>query len=819
MSRNPPADYIGPPIVRKAPWFLYYRQYGINRRTARSMTGRPQNIRGGADMGQLDIQLDDDAMELLSQLGGIDERNRNIVTENAGRHLEDAQAEHDAHRLALIDLAHHLSAYFTDAHFLAGVKSRKDPFVALAESLDETARINGSGGDFLIRFRGRPTGASLPAESDYVILYEDMTVDAVSAAALFSRMGVKMSHLSGRLAKAFRVFSSHGISALHVKVPSLNAPDRAAVLGRMRTCLDVISRFNAARKTESPIHYEADGQPRTILPVPDDGGHPDVNLTLAAALNRMPAGAMAGMVKKVSSWMRLAEEKKGGHPYFSVYDALFGAPRLRDQLIQPPVEVNNVKWLALDKGQEAAPKEVRQEKARMTRLVMDSYGGSPRAGARIIQTVYGDDYATIAAPHLGTRLRYASDFLGRISSEKTGADPNAERAVLKNLKGRFDQVDDAVFENLIVRKNVLHVRDKDRVRAVGPIDGKLGGMIRFYKGRSETRKKLGAFTGRRRIDFTARDFKTIAMDFGITVQAAEDLVNLLKTCFDEDGRFLRKVFERNIPAFAAHERKVFRFLWHYLKETPHRNDRVAFLNAMQLLIAKMNAPKDAIRMLLSDVLKAPSAVQFADRNAFMLMNILVRTYNQEMTVDIERTPEEVLRVRDGLDRDAVRFAAALADRSQDDFLTKVRTIHGALVGALEGGDGEISPRFLFLLEREIYIFLSLIGGRTGLAVLRSALKEYGNPDAAIYRLPRSRELAELSLQQLSVIIRGFGRIGDPSDADVLQNVRASERDFMQLSAETPHSGKVRRIMTYIDLSKEDMAPDADRSSVRRRMAG
>ena len=765
-------------------------------------------------MAQAGISLDDAASELFQQLGGIDKQSRIIEPPPVeDDHMEEAQAEQDAQRLALIDLAHHFSAYFVDAHFLAGIRTRRDPFEGLTGSLDQVAKINGRGGDFLIRFRGHPTGTSLPAESDYVILYDDLIVDGASAATLFSRMGVKMSHLSGRLAKAFKVFSTHGISTLHLSVPAPGVPNRKDILGRMRTCLDVISRFNSARKTESAIKFEMDGRSQSIVPVTDERDRPDLNLTLVAVLNRMPPPKMADLVRKVATWMRTAEEKKGGHRFYSVYDAFFGLAKLRDQLIQPPIDVNNVKWLAVDKGQTAHSRSASKDSARVARLVMDRYGGSSREGAQVIQSVYGDDYESIEAPNMGTRLRHASDFLTGLS--KSGAD--VEREVLRNLKGRFEQVDDAVFDNLIIQKNVLQVRDRDRITSVGAINGKLKGMIQFYKGRSETRKKMSDLAGRKKIDFDARDYKTIARDFGITVRAAENLIELLKTCFDENGHFLRKVFERHIPELARHERKVFRFLWHYLKETPYRHDRVAFLNSLQLLIAKMKASKDTIRMLLADVLKAQKAIQFSDRNAFMLMNILLRTYNREMDLDIERTPEEVLRVKNGLNPEAIQFAAGAVDRNGDAFLTKVRTIHGALLGALEAPDGEIPPKFLFLLERELYIFLSLVGGRTAQAVMRSALKEYGNPDSDIYRCSHCRELAELSLQQLTVIIRGFGRISRRGDLPFFRKVREQEPHFLSLSDGPLHTNKVRRIMQWIDQSSQDLAPVQARKQSPGRM--
>jgi hypothetical protein len=42
-------------------------------------------------------------------------------------------------------------------------------------------------------------------------------------------------------------------------------------------------------------------------------------------------------------------------------------------------------------------------------------------------------------------------------------------------------------------------------------------------------------------------------------------------------------------------------------------------------------------------------------------------------------------------------------------------------------------RHLLFLEREIFIFLSLLSGKTAHLILVSALNEYGDPKAGIYR--------------------------------------------------------------------------------------
>ena len=113
-------------------------------------------------------------------------------------------------------------------------------------------------------------------------------------------------------------------------------------------------------------------------------------------------------------------------------------------------------------------------------------------------------------------------------------------------------------------------------------------------------------------------------------------------------------------------------MWHFLKITPERKDRVAFLNSLQLLISKMKHPDRALKVLLNDICQDLENISYSERNAFMLANLLVRTYNQELWLDVEITPEEVLDVRNGINRKAADTAAYLIETDSESFLTKIR---------------------------------------------------------------------------------------------------------------------------------------------------
>jgi len=301
------------------------------------------------------------------------------------------------------------------------------------------------------------------------------------------------------------------------------------------------------------------------------------------------------------------------------------------------------------------------------------------------------------------------------------------------------------------------------------------------------------------VDFDAQDYETIAQDFDITPDDAGTLVQLLKSCFNEKGHFLRSTFENNIPAFAKYEKKVFEFLWYYLKEIPVKNDRVAFLNSIQSLISQMKQRKKAIRIVLDDFIHSPEEVSFTDRNALILANLLVRKYNKELRMDVEITPEEVLLVKDGLDTDVARDIAAFIDEKREPIFNKIRTIHRKTKELIDRGDKDASMpiRYLLSLERECYIFLSLVGRTTARRIVYGAVKEYGNPGSEIYHLAKSPQNMKALIQLLRVSVRGLWRFSETEDIILLKELLAAEGDFYILTKREAEKYAIAGVMKWI----------------------
>jgi len=313
-------------------------------------------------------------------------------------------------------------------------------------------------------------------------------------------------------------------------------------------------------------------------------------------------------------------------------------------------------------------------------------------------------------------------------------------------------------------------------------------------------------------DFGTPQFEAIAKDFGISVQDAEDIINLLKSCFDAQGNFLRATFEKKIVEFARYQKKVFEILWEFLKETPRRSDRLPFLNSLQLLVKELKKPIQAIKVLLGEFIADPTNVAYPDRNAIMLSNQFLRTYNKEVNMDIEITPEEVLLVKEGLDCSVVNYAKWKVDGEQKTFYEKIVTIRKKLLSALDPDSSvtQILPiRFLLALEREVHILLSLIGGKTAYSVIQGALNVYGKPASQVFLLKESQNHMTALLQHLAVLIRGFGRLGEKKDLFLLDEIKAKQAEFISLGEDTRYEALVRRVIGWIDDAKKNIRARGD----------
>ena len=441
----------------------------------------------------------------------------------------------------------------------------------------------------------------------------------------------------------------------------------------------------------------------------------------------------------------------------------------------------------------------------LTRLVKDTFKDAPAAAAGAMRCLYGQDYGSLDADSLGERLGLITNLLSAMQANPAGQ--QLMESVLQRIQAGMDQLPSELLNDLVIENNVVKVWEGDRERIVGKVEEKLAQAIDTAKDHAAARRKLQATAGDEPIYFS-RDAAALAAFFDLAPEEMEAILKLFRGCFDGRGGFQKASFEKKIPEFARYHKKIFKVLWEFLKDMPRRSDRLPFLNSLQLMIREIQQPIQAVRTLLSDFMADPAQVSFPDRNAIMLSTQFLRTYNKEINVDIELTPEEVLRVQAGLDGKVMSYAAWKVNSDQKRFLTKVVSIRKRLMGAFDPGSAGVAPmppRFLIALEREVHIFLALVGGNTAASILHSALNVFGNPESQFYITEEGRQHLYGLLKHLSVLVRGIGRIGSEIDLVLLDQVKHRENEFLKMSADPRYTALVRRVFGWVEPAKSEIA--------------
>jgi hypothetical protein len=723
--------------------------------------------------------------------------------------LYDSQGRNDALITLLVELCHLLSACLRRDHEFSShdiesesieesidVPMQIDPYVQLAKTLEKLNKRSGHDGTLLIRACGLSSPQGDGAHPDYQVFFSDIVMDREVVAMMIRRVGEHMSYLKALIAKAFTTFENHKIVTLHLKLPE----DRPELLDRLRTSIAITAKYRRALDKAEDIEIKVDGEAVSLRVMKDEKGLPDPNLTMLAGLNGIQPDAMNVLVKEVCNWLKASDTSSGAHRYAGVFDAVAGVKNLRQKLVLPPIEVNNIRWLFIDRSVGKLPKA----KAQIARLVDEEFESTAADQALYLESLYGRDFGRVNARELGFRLKRISEMIESIGDRPKKGMIMDE--ILAHIQWRMEKVPDDVIRQLQVVNGILSVQDGAETFDIGRLHDIAARVVEFYTGRLDTREKMRQI-GSNGGEFNARDLEILSRDFDIAPMDVKEILKLLKRCFDTDGRFSKIGFEDCVSAFTRFEAKVFEILWHFLKQPMQREDRIAFLNALQLLFVKMEAPEKALQVLLGDFLEEPDAVRFSDRNAVMLANLLLRRYNKELDIDIEITPEEVFLVKEGLNREAATAGLMLIDRDRDALFEKIRTIHRQVVMSLDPGydsTNAMGLKYLLSLEREIHVFVALLGGDVARSILRSAINEYGNPDAELYRLAEDAATVEVFMQHLKVLVRGLGRSGEASDEWIVDQIIDRQEEFLLFSKENRYIGLVKRVMEWADRAKEDI---------------
>ena len=344
-------------------------------------------------MEEKSLVLDEDAKRLYEQLEGI-EVGRLTTLDQA---LSKEERKLNACRGLLGRLAHLLGACLKDTHLVKDAKITKGFLNELLAVLHGLGRMPGHDGKILIRHRGLLTGTKASEKIDYVVLFGNILFDIATAADMVKSLEDAPIDLQTRLTKAFQVFSDHGISSLYLQIPE----ESPAYSDAMQVALHILSFYSQAVRPGSFAVFEKTSSEKSFPLIHDERDQPDLNLTLLAGVNGANPETMKALVKKVDTWMRGPNYVVSDKQFQSVYNAILGIKILREKLVHPPIEMNNIKWLIVDNEGEFVSKQ----KSEVARLVAGEYGNSPQEMARVIGSVYGDDFQQIDSQNLAERLR------------------------------------------------------------------------------------------------------------------------------------------------------------------------------------------------------------------------------------------------------------------------------------------------------------------------------------------------------------------------------------------------------------------------------
>ncbi len=741
-------------------------------------------------MDESSTLLDKEAEALFKQLGGIEKRDALSVIGDIARAYQDEQARSDPWRILLLELVHEICAGFLHHKFFKERRTAEDNVHRIVEIVKKLSDMPDHDGQILVRYRGLHSSDIKPIELDYLISFGDLIITLESTLALARRHQDTHADLHAHLIEALSVFRANSITTLFIRVPQSSEED----LEPLESCIEILYQYYQAVKEGSPIVLAREGEDIQIPLICDQDDQPDSNLTMVAGLNGLDESAMQALVQEVDNLIEKESEDIPLCDVTNVYNAIFSIEKFKERLVKTPIEVNNVKWLMLASDQEILQKQ----KMQLVNTVFEKFGGPSQEAVQIINTLYEADFNTFSPYDIGVCLQKITTVLEEVETRKKGED--VENELLDNVEDRLGPVSDELLDDLTINGDIIEASRPGEEPFSVKVHDKIIDLVKFFKGRSETRKKLMAIMTES-VAFDDHDYDIISRMFDISIEDAPHLVENIKALFDKKGGFLRKEFEDRIPEFAKYGANIFFFLWVYLKEMSRKSDRIAFLNALQFLIPKLDHPEEGMKRLLEDFISNPTEALPSDRNAIMLASILLRKENWEIGTEIEITPEEVLLVEDNINQEAIKAASETIAQGQDDFIRKVETIHTQTKQWLWGfssKDEGLSVKYLLSLEREICIFLSVLNPPIGGHVLRNAVRAYGDPRGQIYGLKKSRENLNFLITLLRVVVRGLERVGTPEDLQYLRQIKEKQSEFARRKDDPHFLELLTRVVHHCD---------------------
>ncbi len=679
----------------------------------------------------------------------------------------------------------------------------------------------------------------VPAETiSYRILFGNISLQCSSQGHGATPIaGKHAGYLNHALDQTFDYMLSYGIASLHLRLPG----DSTKKTDQLNLALNIIARFQDAVKKQSAVTFHYGDRPLVIPMVRNYMDLPDFNLTLLAGINGLSAANADELIKQAQAYhdIALSENADNAHRYKVIkdnYTQIFNVRSLRSQIIKPLVEVNTLPWdggrtcddivkgsgrlqgAASGSGTGCFDPSQLDEKAPVTPVfhqptnlqLMDAshmqkyllgFIADDEPSVIKLKDVLLNDYGTVNTQAIAERLISASGLLYAI--EKKSQDPEVVDRLLYFLQCRLLQVSDQVLSNIEVLRQGLRFVAQGRSMVVGLVHARLVDLITLVKDQVITQHKI-AIVQKIAFEFAHQNAGLMVDTFDISDAHAHHLLDFFKSCFNADGHFFRDAFESRIDAMAQQADAFFEINWCFLKETPQRKDRLAFLNAIQLLMTRLGDAKRALCFLLDDLCRSTDRVDYTDRNAFVLANILLQAENKTLHVDLDRTPENLLLGTHAVQNDVRRYALWRINTDQIRVVAKIKTIHRALEqilcesGTEAGSDRDRTVEFLLALEREALIFLALVKGPTARKLINNVLQRYGAYDSEMYRNASSSEHLCLLVGQLHIVVRCMGCVGYADNASILKRIAENTQKLNALDSNPVFTMKVQQTLNWIE---------------------
>ena len=736
-----------------------------------------------------EFTLDESAQRLYQQLEGIDDSQRADLSlrleSELMQFLKQEEKQRDQYRILLA----HAACLFVD--ILAETRNsdfekENIPKVrTFINVLRKIAVFSGRDSKISCRFRGQYTiratdlpDTANPEAYDYELAIGEILLDYLVAEKVEERTPGQAKTLRAALLQAFSTLSGMRIFNFAIEI---KAEAEAEDSRQYEKALRSLVRF-----------YKEEDHADEFF-VRDEYGQPSINLTLLAATNNVRPNSLQKLVELIKPQLLGPEPAPELKHFTTVYDVIIATKKFRRQLQKTAIEVNNVHLLMQNSRVNV---KRTAEAVQISRLVLAKHGDDPQKVSELISSISQDSYRNIQSKAMGKRLSRATEFLEL--AEESANKEDLQNKALHNIEEGLRNIPDEVYDELSIEGNRISAIDDQGETTSWSLHQKIFELVSYFKQRTLTRRKVQAIRVQR-VEFDNVDFSVIARNCKVSVQEAEHLVGLLKECFSDLGRFKRSSFEKNIPDFLKYEENVFEFLWYYMKELELKEDRVAFLNSIQILVGQLKKPEKALNILLADIFSPSSLGRFSDRNGLMLAIILLRTYNKESTNHIELTPEEVLGIQKGLNQEMVRASLEFFRQNQEQVVLKVKRLTELLLQISikkVHQEEQMQIRFLISLMR-VVVFCALIGGRISQSTVTGVVREFGNPRSQFYQKADDKLHISRGLKLLQVAARGMKRFNDPHAMELLKNISHREREFIELCDNPNHQLIVKNIMEQL----------------------